>query len=86
MGAFKYYVTHDGGSGVFKQAGERVFEYTPPHYTLKKVVLRVYLYYWQPCPTHLILMYFEDFEDFSIMNNLTSRFPYGLYQNIHNFS
>ena len=30
MGAFKYYVTHDGGSGVFKQGGASVQIYAPP--------------------------------------------------------
>ena len=41
MGAFKYYVTRDGGSGVFKQGGASVQIYAPPHYALVKVVLRV---------------------------------------------
>ena len=30
MGAFKYYVTRDGGSGVFKQGGASVQIYAPP--------------------------------------------------------
>ena len=29
-GAFKYYVTRDGGSGVFKQGGASVQIYAPP--------------------------------------------------------